>query len=217
VSHWDWAWCGVVWCGVVWCGVPVGVALYIFQPHTSTVAGAGCCCTCCRVCFPSAPCQPQLTSRVCVCVFDHTQQTQVWNTLKKKPVSITRNAHAPRNTSPAAAAAAAAAVADGGAEQPPASGSWATANVDTPAWIQSVAVAPLSDLVASGAGDGFIRLWGVQPSKHGGAGTLRQVRPLSLLAVWGEGWSGQRCFLHLWLQWTAMQAGLCACLHSTHT
>lgn len=33
----------------------------------------------------------------------------------------------------------------------------------------------MSDLVASGAGDGFIRLWEVQPSKHGGAGTLRQV------------------------------------------
>lgn len=80
-----------------------------------------------------------------------------------------RNAHAPHDTSTAAAAA-------DGAEQPPQSGSWATANVDTPAWIQSIAVAPLSDLVASGAGDGFIRLWGVQPSKHGGAGTLRQVR-----------------------------------------
>jgi hypothetical protein len=101
--------------------------------------------------------------------------------MKKKPVSITRGAHAPHDT-PAAAAAAAAA-ASSGIEQPPASGSWATASVDTPAWIQSVAVCPMSDLVASGAGDGFIRLWGVQPSKHGGAGSLKQVRTMGIPAV----------------------------------
>jgi ribosomal RNA-processing protein 9 len=95
---------------------------------------------------------------------------QVWNTLKKKPVSIARNAHSPQDPTPAAAAAA-----DGAAEQPPAAGSWATAGVDTPGWVQSVAVAPLSNLVASGAGDGFIRLWEVTPNKHGGAGVLKQV------------------------------------------
>jgi hypothetical protein len=100
--------------------------------------------------------------------------------MKKKPVSITRNAHAHQDSHPAAAAAAAA---DGDTEQPPASGSWATACVDTPAWIQSIAVAPLSDLVASGAGDGFVRLWQVQPSKHGGAGALRQVRLQQQVAV----------------------------------
>lgn len=112
--------------------------------------------------------------------------------MKKKPVSIARNAHAPQDTHQTAAAAAA----EGDAEQPPASGSWATASVDTPAWIQSIAVAPLSDLVASGAGDGFIRLWGVQPSKHGGAGTLKQVRRggllQCLLEVYAQGyvWGG---------------------------
>lgn len=144
-----------------------------------------------------------------VCVFDQTNPTQVWNTLKKKPVSITRNAHAPRNTSPAAASAAAA---DGGEQQPPAAGSWATANVDTPAWIQSVAVAPLSDLVASGAGDGFIRLWGVQPSKHGGAGTLRQVRLSCWLCGVLEGWSGRSHFRHLCQQWPAMLRLAMACV-----
>lgn len=102
---------------------------------------------------------------------------QVWNTLKKKPVSVYHNAHkGSHNTPPAAANGAAAAAnntaaaAEDEAPSPPANGSWATAHVDTNCWIQSIAACRGSDLLASGAGDGFIRLWGVQPSKHGGAG-----------------------------------------------
>eukprot|EP00879_Flechtneria_rotunda_P023386 GHRR01024736.1.p1 GENE.GHRR01024736.1~~GHRR01024736.1.p1 ORF type:complete len:167 (+),score=58.63 GHRR01024736.1:419-919(+) len=90
---------------------------------------------------------------------------QIWNTLKKKPVNVHYNAHNGRSSAAAA-------------EGAPPDGSWAVANVDTGGWIQSLAVAKGSDLVASGAGDGFIRLWGVQPSKHGGAGFLTHIGEL---------------------------------------
>jgi len=95
---------------------------------------------------------------------------QVWNTLKKKPVSVTHQAHAGQHLSSTVVAA----------QQPPPqhSSSWATANVDTGCWVQSVATSKGSDLVASGAGDGFIRLWAVEPSKHGGAGKLLPVGQL---------------------------------------
>lgn len=188
------------------CGRDSSSALSIVQPDTSAGWSVPAVSYLLWCLFSRTPPRPPISS--CVCLI---KPTQVWNTLKKKPVSITRNAHAPRNTSPAAAAAASAAAADGGEQQPPAAGSWATANVDTPAWIQSVAVAPLSDLVASGAGDGFIRLWGVQPSKHGGAGTLRQVR-LSCWLCGVEAWSGWRHFRHLCQQWPAMRRFAMACL-----
>lgn len=107
---------------------------------------------------------------------------QVWNTLKKKPVSITHNAHSglhqTRSPPPAAAAADITAPVNLPLPSPPSTGSWATANVDTNCWIQSIAACKGSDLCASGAGDGFIRLWGVNPSKHGGAGTLKQLGEL---------------------------------------
>ncbi|KAF6261907.1 WD40-repeat-containing domain protein [Scenedesmus sp. NREL 46B-D3] len=102
---------------------------------------------------------------------------QVWNTLKKKPQSVYRGAHVSRGSSssssePAADADAAAAAAL------PSTGSWSTAGVDTPGWIQSIAACKGSEVVASGAGDGFIRLWALQPSRHGGAGALKPVGAL---------------------------------------
>jgi ribosomal RNA-processing protein 9 len=60
----------------------------------------------------------------------------------------------------------------------PSKGSWSTANVDTPGWIQSISACKGSEIVASGAGDGYIRLWAVQPSRHGGAGSLKPVGAL---------------------------------------
>jgi ribosomal RNA-processing protein 9 len=92
----------------------------------------------------------------------------VWTQVKKKPVSIYRGAHScrPHAATPAA---------------PPAKGSWATANSEAVGWVQSVAVARGSDLAASGAGDGAIRLWAVEQSKHGGAGFLRPVGDLPAL------------------------------------
>uniref|UniRef100_A0A383W750 Uncharacterized protein n=1 Tax=Tetradesmus obliquus TaxID=3088 RepID=A0A383W750_TETOB len=116
---------------------------------------------------------------------------QVWNTMKKKPQSVYRNAHVSRSSGAAAAAApadagpdAAVAAADADAADAavaaglPSKGSWSTAGVDTPGWIQSIAACKGSEIVASGAGDGFIRLWAVQPSRHGGAGSLKPVGAL---------------------------------------
>lgn len=100
---------------------------------------------------------------------------QVWNQLKKKPVSIYRGAHSCRPaTQPGVAGATGVAAA-------PAKGSWATANSEAVGWVQSVAVARGSDLAASGAGDGAIRLWAVEQSKHGGAGALRPLGELPVL------------------------------------
>jgi WD40 repeat protein len=97
---------------------------------------------------------------------------QVWSQMKKKPVSIYRGAH---TRGPAAVAAA------GAVPAPPAHGSWATAGSEAVAWVQSVAVARGSDLAASGAGDGAVRLWAVEQSKHGGAGALRPLGELPAL------------------------------------
>jgi len=107
---------------------------------------------------------------------------QVWSQLKKKPVAMVRGAHgggggggqqdaaAGEEGAAVAAAAAAASV-----QQPPSSGSWAVAGSAALGWVQSVAVCRGSDLVASGAGDGAVKLWQVTESTHGGAGGLRPV------------------------------------------
>jgi len=95
---------------------------------------------------------------------------QVWTQMKKRPASIYREAH---SCKPAAAAAA-----GNGVAALPASSSWATANSDSLGWVQSVAVARGSDLAASGAGNGVIRLWAIEQSKHGGAGSLRPIGDL---------------------------------------
>jgi ribosomal RNA-processing protein 9 len=102
----------------------------------------------------------------------------VWTQLKKKPVSVYRGAHSRGGGAPAAGAAADGAAA---APAPPARGSWATAGSEAVAWVQSVAVARGSDLAASGAGDGAVKLWAVEQSKHGGAGYLRPLGELPAL------------------------------------
>jgi ribosomal RNA-processing protein 9 len=105
--------------------------------------------------------------------------------MKKKPQSVYRGAHVSRSSSSDAQAAAAADPADAGDADAAAAaaavsskGSWSTANVDTPGWIQSIASCKGSEIIASGAGDGYIRLWAVQPSRHGSAGSLRPVGAL---------------------------------------
>ncbi len=70
------------------------------------------------------------------------------------------------------------------------------AGVDTPGWVQSLSLAPGSDLLASGAGDGVIRLWQITPNKTGGAAGLE---PLGCLPAPGYvnglalGRSGRLC------------------------
>lgn len=74
----------------------------------------------------------------------------LWGAIKKKPIFSVHNAHG---------GAAVAGVA--GLDHTAAAG-----------WLQSVGVCKGSDLVASGAGDGVLRLWRVEGSKAGGAGKL---------------------------------------------
>ncbi|CAM6032665.1 unnamed protein product [Sphagnum compactum] len=90
----------------------------------------------------------------------------LWNTIRKKPVSIMRNAHGSssgvqhqttENANGLAAAAAA-----GAAES----------------WVGAVAVCSSSDLAASGAGDGTVQLWALEDAN-------RSLRALHGLAVKG--------------------------------
>ncbi|GFR43265.1 hypothetical protein Agub_g4327 [Astrephomene gubernaculifera] len=92
----------------------------------------------------------------------------LWSQLKKKPVFVARGAHGPEAGAVYAAPAAAAAA--GGEEG--AVGAVGGGAAPELGWVTSVAVCKNSDLVASGAGDGAIRLWSVNPSKTGGAGGL---------------------------------------------
>ncbi|KAG2439576.1 hypothetical protein HXX76_004928 [Chlamydomonas incerta] len=89
----------------------------------------------------------------------------LWSNLKKKPVFVARGAHGPTSASTYGSPAAGVATGLGGGEGGAALGA-------EHGWINSVAVCRNSDLVASGAGDGAIRLWSVTPSKSGGAGGL---------------------------------------------
>jgi ribosomal RNA-processing protein 9 len=89
--------------------------------------------------------------------------------MKKRPVYVYKGAH-----TKVPAAAAVAATAAGGEEQVPPDGSWAVAGSDTASWVQSVAVCRGSDLVASGAGDGAVKLWAVEQGK-GGAAALTSI------------------------------------------
>ncbi len=94
----------------------------------------------------------------------------MWNQLRKKPLSVIQKAHGVGATrlhgGPCAGCAA---VAAPGLAPPAAT----TVVPDVTGWVQSVAVCHNSDLVASGASDGTIRLWRVEKNKMGGAQDLR--------------------------------------------
>ncbi|GLC40987.1 hypothetical protein PLESTB_000954900 [Pleodorina starrii] len=97
----------------------------------------------------------------------------LWSQMKKKPVFVVRGAHGPAAGEAFGAPAAGvstgldAGKAGGGGAVPPEHG-----------WLTSVAVCSNSDLVASGAGDGAIRLWSVNQGKSGGADGLTCVGAL---------------------------------------
>lgn len=118
---------------------------------------------------------------------------QLWSQMKRKPVFVVRGAHGPHPNAAAyapavsagapaeaasaftaaAASAAAAAAAAGATGEAAAAGPGALPDVT--GWVQAVAVCRGSDLVASGAGDGAIKLWSVEPSPQGGAGSLKFI------------------------------------------
>lgn len=77
---------------------------------------------------------------------------QLWNQMKKRPVCHVREAHG-REVEPPPGAA------------PPR----CHVDADVAGWVQSVAVCRGTDLVASGAGDGYVRLWHAAPGPKGSA------------------------------------------------
>ncbi|KAI3437620.1 hypothetical protein D9Q98_000072 [Chlorella vulgaris] len=86
----------------------------------------------------------------------------LWSATKKKPMSTLRGAHADPN-------------ADGeGAEGAGSVGG------DAATWVGSVGVCRGSDLVASGAGDGVVRLWRVADAKGGSSKALEAVGGIPL-------------------------------------
>lgn len=93
---------------------------------------------------------------------------ELWSVLRKKPVSIIRNAHALLSTEK-----------EGGVnDNRMANGDAETDGhkVDNPcstahSWVSSVAVCRNSDLAASGAGNGCVRLWAIETEN-------RSIRPL---------------------------------------
>ncbi|KAK9828725.1 hypothetical protein WJX72_001725 [[Myrmecia] bisecta] len=82
----------------------------------------------------------------------------VWSQLKKKPVSVIRNAH--HYPGPGEEGGALGAGSVGG---------------DAAAWVGAVAVCKGSDFVASGAADGVVRLWAVREGRTGGARNLEAL------------------------------------------
>lgn len=114
---------------------------------------------------------------------------QLWTQLKRKPIAAVKAAHGPGALQPSAAAA-------GGDKKglqggsagmvtqprilPSADGAppGGAVTPDVTGWIQSLAVARHSDLVASGAGDGCVRLWEAVLSGAGSHGGLNAVGAL---------------------------------------
>lgn len=105
----------------------------------------------------------------------------LWSQMKKKPISVQRNAHTPPSAAPPAAARTSTHDAhSSGASPPTGPGS---VGGDCASWVSSVACARGTDLVASGAGDGVIRLWQVAGEK--GAAGRRSLKPLGGLPARG--------------------------------
>lgn len=94
---------------------------------------------------------------------------ELWSVLRKKPVSIIRNAHALLSTKKEVGVSDNRGMANGDAETD-------GHKVDNPcstahSWVSSVAVCRNSDLAASGAGNGCVRLWAIETEN-------RRIRPL---------------------------------------
>ncbi|KAJ4837848.1 hypothetical protein Tsubulata_001663 [Turnera subulata] len=112
------------------------------------------------------------SSLECCCFIDNNEfltgsddgNTALWSALKKKPVYIVKNAHAFLGDSK-------------GAEQNGGLNNKFDGNAAF-SWVSSVAVCRGSDLAASGAGDGFVRLWAVDSDPKG-------IRPLHNLPLVG--------------------------------
>lgn len=98
----------------------------------------------------------------------------LWSQMKKKPISVQRSAHTPPCLAGDTAAGPAATSA---AEGPGSIGG------DCASWVSAVACARGTDVVASGAGDGVIRLWQVAGER--GVAGRRSLKPLGGLPARG--------------------------------
>ena len=112
---------------------------------------------------------------------------QVWNQLRKKPMSVISHAHGVGAREGYGGPSAGCAI------LPPApldqSGGGPSMQ-DAVGWIQSLAVCNNSDLVASGASDGTIRLWRVAKNKMQGAQELEAIGGLPIRGcINGLAWS----------------------------
>ncbi|GER26050.1 transducin/WD40 repeat-like superfamily protein [Striga asiatica] len=98
-----------------------------------------------------------------------------WNVLRKKPVQIVKNAHASfseNNLEPSNYEGLVNGHKDNEVQESPKLGSTALS------WVNSVAVCRSSDLAASGAGNGSVRLWAIENESKG-------IRPLFELSLDG--------------------------------
>jgi ribosomal RNA-processing protein 9 len=116
------------------------------------------------------PCRAQGTAVECCKYITGTEwisggndgSVALWAQTKKRPVQVVRNAHG----SSEAAGEAAAASAPAGEAGAPGAGSAGR-------WVQSVAVCRGTDLMASGAGDGSIKLWCLDDSAKAAGGNAK--------------------------------------------
>ncbi|KAG1675461.1 hypothetical protein FOA52_001760 [Chlamydomonas sp. UWO 241] len=95
---------------------------------------------------------------------------QVWNQLRKKPLSIVAKAHG-SGARAAHGGACAGCVSEAWGNEAAPGGSGTRLPV-VASWVQSLAVCRNSDLVASGAADGTVRVWRVVANKMGSAQEL---------------------------------------------
>lgn len=109
---------------------------------------------------------------------------QLWTATKKKAGFTFRGAHSKVGNSGGGGTTHGAADADTTAPTIPPAECWGAGGVesDVSAWVSAVTVCRGSDLIASGAGDGIIRLWGLGEGRAAG---LKSLEPLGGIAARG--------------------------------
>jgi ribosomal RNA-processing protein 9 len=122
-----------------------------------------------------------------------TLASQVWNQLRKKPLSIIQEAHGQGAVQHHGGSSAGHVYCQLMDKRPSAAAEVTPPSQqasDVTGWVQSVAVCQNSDLVASGASDGAVRLWKVEKNKMGGAQDLSCIGSLPVRGcVNGLAWS----------------------------
>ena len=117
----------------------------------------------------------------------HDGSLSLWHVSKKKPVATVHAAHGDGSASASSGAAVDAVAAATGCAADALSGGYCAS-------ITALAYLPNSDVLASGSGDGFIRLWALEDAaaaaaggahKRGGASTFKGLRQVAAVPVRG--------------------------------